>query len=485
MNSKMRSLMSKLGLITLVTMMGTTPLMAQEAEVELFNKWAQLDLHKAENYGILEGEWILDGMTNIIDQTTFDGLSKNISIKLGQIPGATLKDEEIIIDTSTDGITKKEVLDMLYTILMSYDYSKELNPDNKDVVAYMTELGVIRGDGKELGLDMPCTEEVAAVMSRRLIEEVYDIFDADSKGLFWKVEHNGNTVYMLGAIHFGTASMHPMSDEIENAYDESNALVVEANIYLPMPEEAGQYQYYMDGTTIKDHVSEEYYNKLVQVLAKYNLTPDNFGPAKEWVYTNNIAVLGMTDTSSSNDPALKNVLGVDKFWSMYNLVENKKPQIELEGAMYQLELLDNMGAELKELQFEQVVDNALLGVSPSEEELSADAQAFIRWNNYWNTGNADALAAELMAEEESEQESEIPDVEIDEELLALVTEQAEEYNKALWETRDTNMTDDIETMLNGEGSTTYFVTVGAGHYVSDTGIIKQLQDRGYTVTQIK
>ena len=62
-----------------------------------------------------------------------------------------------------------------------------------------------------------------------------------------------------------------------------------------------------------------------------------------------------------------------------------------------------------------------------------------------------------------------------------------EYIDKLLTNRDAKMAEKIEGCLNNETGNTYFIIVGAAHYISarDNSVIDQLKAKGYTVTQIK
>jgi len=47
------------------------------------------------------------------------------------------------------------------------------------------------------------------------------------------------------------------------------------------------------------------------------------------------------------------------------------------------------------------------------------------------------------------------------------------------------MADNIESLLKTEGSSTYFVVVGAAHYIGDNSVINILEDKGYVITRMK
>jgi uncharacterized protein YbaP (TraB family) len=62
---------------------------------------------------------------------------------------------------------------------------------------------------------------------------------------------------------------------------------------------------------------------------------------------------------------------------------------------------------------------------------------------------------------------------------------AKEYDEKFLIQRDDAMADYIDNLLKSEGNNTYFVIVGAAHYISDYSVIDRLEDKGYEITQIK
>ena len=50
-----------------------------------------------------------------------------------------------------------------------------------------------------------------------------------AKSFIWKTQSDTATVYLLGSVHMGVQSMYPMPQSIENAYKDSEIVVVEIN----------------------------------------------------------------------------------------------------------------------------------------------------------------------------------------------------------------------------------------------------------------
>uniref|UniRef100_UPI0005A6FDA1 TraB/GumN family protein n=1 Tax=Paenibacillus camerounensis TaxID=1243663 RepID=UPI0005A6FDA1 len=73
----------------------------------------------------------------------------------------------------------------------------------------------------------------------------------------------------------------------------------------------------------------------------------------------------------------------------------------------------------------------------------------------------------------------------DEQLLQLTNSFAgdAEYYKAMLVDRNIGMADKIDGYLKNGKNEEYFIVVGAAHYLGEHGIIKLLQDKGYTVVR--
>ena len=53
---------------------------------------------------------------------------------------------------------------------------------------------------------------------------------AEKKNFLWKVRSDTGTVYILGSIHFMKKEIYPLDKKIEDAFDKSDVLSVEANV---------------------------------------------------------------------------------------------------------------------------------------------------------------------------------------------------------------------------------------------------------------
>jgi uncharacterized protein len=269
---------------------------------------------------------------------------------------------------------------------------------------------------------------------------------AGGRGFLWEVEHNGNKVYLLGSMHLADESFYPLNPAMEEAFDEADYLGVEIDISQAADPEVQQLIMslgtYQDGTTLKDHISKETYDKLAVLLEENGIPAGSFDTFKPWVVE--VTVQGMQASMSGLDGQV----GIDLYF-ITKAMERKLPIIELESFESQLQMLSGFSDELQEANLNVAID------SYSEIGDSLEAMA-----EMWKTGNEDALL----------------------ELTDSVGEN-EEYNQAMLVDRNKAMTEKVVGYLNAKEPATYLIVVGAAHMIGETGIVTALEEQGYTVTR--
>ncbi|WP_337034866.1 TraB/GumN family protein [Paenibacillus illinoisensis] len=264
------------------------------------------------------------------------------------------------------------------------------------------------------------------------------------RGFMWEVESNGNTVYLVGSMHIADDSFYPLREEFEEAFAEADYLGVEIDISKAADEaqqklilDLGSYQ---DGSTLKDHVSSETYSKLGDILKKNGLEPNALDAFKPWVAESTLASL------KSATAGYEASAGVDLYF-IQKAIESKLPIIELESYESQLGMFNDFSKELQEETLKATLDN----FDVLDDSVNQMAEM-------WKTGN-------------------------DEQLLELTNNFSdnEEYNKAMLIDRNIGMADKIDGYLKSDKKEEYFIVVGAAHYLGEHGIVKLLEDKGYTV----
>lgn len=442
-----------LTLLLFVTMMVTVviPTWAQEVAIPHISSWAIEDLNEGERYGIYPMEWYYDDFKAQISIDRLNTLITNTSEKIAALE--LDKNDEFTSFPHEESLTRENIIIRLYNILGQYQLPLEHSP-----VDYMQERNILNGTGKGLELDKICTTEEAVVLATRLIEDTYNLVEAGSKGFAWKVEHNGNTIYFLGSIHIGNSQLYPINQKLKDSFYKSDALIVEANLF----EQEGGIDYfiekstYQDGTTLKDNVKQETYEKVIKVFEKLNIPEQSFIYFKPWSLANNLSVISSTDSQNIEAGSQAANLGIDMYF-LSKAILDQKPIIELEGIRYQADLFDGLSTEFQENYLNMVLDSIL---EPPTNETQSSTNYLETWLNQWKNGNVEEFTDSYRAAN---------------------TGTEDEFSSMLFGQRDKDMADKIIEILESNKKGTYFLVVGAGHFVEENTIIHQLKEKGYNV----
>lgn len=270
---------------------------------------------------------------------------------------------------------------------------------------------------------------------------------AGTMGPFWKVSHNDNTVYMLGSIHVAKPDLYPLHDKVMLAFEQSDVLAVEADILninlLEMQQQLNERALYTDGSKLSDHLPPYVYAQVKKTFADYNINIALFERYEPWYIS--MLLDGLHVMKLGYDEKL----GVDLHF--LKRATGSKEIVELEGITYQLDLFDRFSEDVQLM----LLKGSINGSSIAEEEFE---QLF----EVWKSGDAEKLN-HLLNEHSDDSDA------------------YKEYTEALIDRRNKEMATKIDAYLTGNDAKTYFVVVGAAHYVGDTGIVKLLEERGYTV----
>lgn len=274
----------------------------------------------------------------------------------------------------------------------------------------------------------------------------------------WKVtDENGNYIYMMGSIHAADESVNNMPDYFENAFKNCTALAVEADVTNVMSDisqviDIYQKMMYTDGTTIKDHISADTYQKAVKLLTDNNMYTelyDYYMPAMWNSLIENIIV---------NKSGLDVNCGVDSVLTKRAKKENKKV-LEVESIDFQLNLLTEFSDETQELILKSYTADGAV-----EEQVNTLNELYDKWKKGTIT-EKDVI--------DDTDESDLTDKE---------KQLVDEYNKKMLDDRNINMADKAEEYMQS-GDTVMFV-VGAAHFQGEKGILKLMENKGCTVTQL-
>lgn len=274
-----------------------------------------------------------------------------------------------------------------------------------------------------------------------------DSFNQEGKVFLWEASSAKNIVYILGSLHLARPSLYPLDNRIEDAFARSDALVVEVNIEAQDPIVLQQMfierGVYSDGSTIRDHLSEETFKLVVEKIGGLDLGLTQMVLFKPWFLAITLVTLELVKLGFNPE------YGVDKHF----LIKAKDKKIlELESVEYQLNLFDGFTDKQQDL----LLFSTLLDLNIIEKEMDDLIEA-------WENGDAVKTEEILM-----QGLNEYP------EILPIV-------DKIFYQ-RNIKMAAKIENYL--DTSDTYFVVVGAGHLVGEKGIIQLLKRKGYLIQQL-
>lgn len=266
-----------------------------------------------------------------------------------------------------------------------------------------------------------------------------------TKGCFWEVRSKGSVVTIVGSIHLWKKGNLPISAEMEEAFEQSDSLILEVDLGRAGWETAqgmllskGIYQ---AGKTLEGSISRGTF-QVVQARAKeMGLDVSILNRLKPWLVA--LTVTGLELGKLGLDPNY----GVDRYFSDKAKNSGKKI-IGLETIEEQVALFDGMSARTQE----SLLLQTLKDLETIEKELDQLLHA-------WSSCEEKALEALLL-----ESFKEYPDV----------------YANAISD-RNRRWLPKIEGLFDRKGRT--MLIVGAGHLVGKDGIIRLLKEKGFVVEQ--
>jgi len=278
------------------------------------------------------------------------------------------------------------------------------------------------------------------------LASIQSAFSYNQKSFLWKVQSSRSTVYLLGSIHFLKEEVYPLNQAIENAYESSDTLVVEANINelgnLDLKMLADR-AFYKTNDDIEKHVSPETYRLIEKERKTLGMPAEIIRMQKPWFLA--LSFQAMELVRLGYDPQH----GVD--YHFLRRAQGKKTILELESLDEQLGLL----SAFSDKEQEQFLLYTLRTLSSMDSQVGSMVRA-------WTSGDAQAM------------ESIISDAAVHDASITPVI-------RKLFDERNVKMTSRIEGYLNSNGS--YFVIVGAGHLVGKRGLVELIKSKGYVVEQ--
>lgn len=273
---------------------------------------------------------------------------------------------------------------------------------------------------------------------------------ADSVGhpvTLWRVEGQSNAIYLLGSIHLLREQDHPLPAAIDAAYDDADILIMELDMD-DLDGSAAQQLFnqngvLQDGTTLRDLMGEESYQRAVEIAEANDIPIDLLSSSEPWLAAITVEMMALYRIGF--DPKL----GVEIILSS-RAIDDRKPIEGLETIDQQLAYLDGLSlAAQRDLFLQTLQDSASMGESINEMIAA------------WRHGDIDFLESGLL-------ESFAGHKELHEVLVAA--------RNRRWATQIGELLDDPDD---------YLIIVGALHLVGDAGVPSLLANQGINIRQLR
>lgn len=487
--------------------------------------WALDELVDSDRYGLYKAEELYkNDLRNSLDENLKESLLKNFTEKLEETNLEAIEKPGFLAEIKGSN-TRGNFLREVYNILVAYEDEENLG---KDPIMYLNHTGIAEGNGIELFLDKKITAEEAILFTKRAVDYIYNENNLESEGLMWKVANKGNTVYLLGSIHYGEPDLYPLRDKILNNFSDSQTLYVEVDItnqeelmrimvekMAELEEELEISSKYQDGTTLESVIDKELYSKIETIMKKHDVAEEEYINLKIQGVEQKLNEIIIDDAFS--DLTEEDEMDFDKAMeeSMEELSEDDLMKVLIEGPklgidFYFLDKAKTLNKEVEELesiesQMDILFGGGLFGdlENVSEEEQAESLK--IALESFDDEGN-------IIEIEVPEEQTEV-DEELEAELDAMLEEQldvidqmfeaikdgdAEKLSRTFTESggaellgaqligeRDKEMAKKIAELLERKDQKTYFVVVGAAHFVVDGTVLDNLTDMGYEVERVK
>jgi uncharacterized protein YbaP (TraB family) len=258
----------------------------------------------------------------------------------------------------------------------------------------------------------------------------------------WRFDSASATVFIAGTVHVLKEALHPLPRQFEQAYYQTEKLVLEVDLsrYPPAEVNAKTLAYARLGDqSLRQVMPAALYDQLVQAGMTYGLPVGQLQAYQPMLAFQQLTLLGMAALGYEGDFGVEHVIG--------QLGQRGREDIlQLESLDFQLNLLFNQPIDTQLA----VLDQALSDLPELESSISQLMTAYFQ-------GNDDALLAILTA-----QTGDHP--------------LAKAFNDQLIDQRNRGMAKKIAGYLETPHS--YLVLVGAGHLVGPSSIIAELARAG-------
>lgn len=243
-------------------------------------------------------------------------------------------------------------------------------------------------------------------------------------------------VILLGIVHSGRKEQYPLDLKLMNLFNESDYLVTERDLSRSFAggEATDSFEKHTDAAGIK---------RVMDLAEAYGM---DYAMLKD---KDILAILNLFQTQAMVDTGFDYRYGLDIYFTQ-QAVKLKKPILEAEGVVYELDIL-------KQVTQEQACTDTVIDLIP-------DTPLALR--------DEIVAAVDAMKSGDSEKFSQIID---------MGQENESRFRELYWDARNAKMQETIEGYFDTDKA--YFIAIGAGHVLGERGILASLKAKGFQVEQ--
>jgi uncharacterized protein YbaP (TraB family) len=272
----------------------------------------------------------------------------------------------------------------------------------------------------------------------------------DPGATVWQIRKGGNTLYLAGSVH-----ILPQNTEIPGAFNRvfelADIVVFEADV-LELEENPEVIQSLLskillpEGQTLATVLTEKSYQELSEACTLLGVSIEQFEQIKPSMVLNVLSVLQL-QTYGLTDP------GVDVYYMDQSKKEHKEMMF-LESVDFQIDLIANMFDE----NIDEYISYSLVDLEKDEDTIKTEIEKMLY---DWTTGTN-----EYIVQSNRELKADYPSV----------------YDRLIKDRNDT-WVPVIEGYL--ETTPVEFIIVGLAHIHGEDGLLKQMEQAGYSVIPVR
>lgn len=278
--------------------------------------------------------------------------------------------------------------------------------------------------------------------------------------LLYEVTKKGSTnkMYLFGSIHAANTLNIEFPKYVVDAYNNSHYLACEFNVveYENNQDkilEDTLKMMYQDNTTLKDHLSNKVYEKIINLLKSKYLYSSLYEKYRPFFLESLISL------QMAKDANINSYNGIDEYF-IRKAIKDKKTILEVESSDYQLNMSISFPDELYNLILEEAVD-----------EYDKNVDFLKKLYQFWKVGNQEEILKIID-----------DDLNIENNYTKDEIKMIENYNKKMIVDRNNNMTKKAIQYFNNNQDV--FFMVGTAHIISETGLVNNLEKHGFSVKLI-